>query len=343
MTDTNNENSSVSSNKLDIIGASADVLSSERSLDTVHSRASTGTVSYENVVASNQPSFVMDDVTCERPEESVVEEENEFELDSEDFGNFEDAMDNLHLNLEEKSSSKEDSRREDLKENENFNRFDASLNENNRETESSAEESDINVINEELLKEKESQLTDEDKLERRTESRRLKDEGNDRFKNNNYDGAIESYSNALITCLLTHAEDRAIIYSNRAATYMKMKKYDEAIADSSKALEFNPDYMKALLRRAELYERVEKYDDALDDYKKALERDPSLHQARAACLRLPDQINERNEKMKTEMLGKLKDLGNLVLRPFGLSTNNFKLQQDPNTGSYNISFQQQQP
>lgn len=79
------------------------------------------------------------------------------------------------------------------------------------------------------------------------------------------------------------------------------------------------------------------------DYNKILELDPNSIDAKAHVIRLQPIVNERNERLKEEMMGKLKDLGNMILKPFGLSTNNFQLQQDPNTGSYSVNFQQNAP
>lgn len=93
-------------------------------------------------------------------------------------------------------------------------------------------------------------------------------------------------------------------------------------------------------RRAKLYEQDDKPDEALADYKKVSELDSSQREACEALVRLPPIINERNEKLKTEMMSNLKNLGNMILRPFGLSTQNFQMQQDPNTGSYSINFNQ---
>ncbi|XP_007948108.1 tetratricopeptide repeat protein 1 [Orycteropus afer afer] len=195
-------------------------------------------------------------------------------------------------------------------------------------------------LDEEYLIELEKDMPDEEKQKRREESTRLKEEGNEQFKKGDYIEAESSYSRALQMCPSCFQKDRSVLFSNRAAARMKQDKKEMAVSDCSKAIQLNPSYIRAILRRAELYEKTDKLDEALEDYKSVLEKDPSVHQAREACMRLPKQIEERNEKLKEEMLGKLKDLGNLVLRPFGLSTENFQIKQDSSTGSYSINFVQ---
>ncbi|XP_074282597.1 uncharacterized protein LOC141607133 [Silene latifolia] len=134
-------------------------------------------------------------------------------------------------------------------------------------------------------------------------------------------------------------ELRSICHSNRAACFMKLEKYDEAAKECSKALELNPVYVKALVRRGEAYEKLERYDEAISDMKKILESEPSNIQARRNIVRLEPLAREKMEKMKDEMIGKLKDMGNSLLGRFGMSVDNFKAVKDPNTGSYSISFQ----
>ena len=101
-----------------------------------------------------------------------------------------------------------------------------------------------------------------------------------------------------------------------------------------------PQYVKAYLRRASAHEVLEQTEDALKDAKVALEIDPRSAAARREVARLQKIEDERLEKLKEETLGKLKDLGNSILGNFGLSLDNFNAVQDPNTGSYSISFNQ---
>ena len=55
---------------------------------------------------------------------------------------------------------------------------------------------------------------------------------------------------------------------------------------------------------------------------------------------LPPRINAAKEKEMGDMMGKLKELGNGILKPFGLSTDNFKMEKDPKTGGYSMNFNQ---
>ena len=55
--------------------------------------------------------------------------------------------------------------------------------------------------------------------------------------------------------------------------------------------------------------------------------------------RLQVAAEKKAEELKEQMMGQLKELGNSLLGKFGMSLDNFKAEKDPNTGSYNISFQ----
>lgn len=159
-------------------------------------------------------------------------------------------------------------------------------------------------IDEEALKQLESTLTKEDLDRRKTEAAEFKTKGNEAFKKGDYLEASSVYTEALRLCPLSCVEERSVFYCNRAAAKMQLKRPKCALEDCTKAVELNDKYVRAYLRRAKLYEELDKLDESLQDYQKVIELDPSNHEARSASVRLPPLINERNEKMKTEVLGK---------------------------------------
>jgi len=86
---------------------------------------------------------------------------------------------------------------------------------------------------------------------------------------------------------------------------------------------------------------VEQYGDAATDLKTLLGMTSDAGQRRKYAIQLQDMEKknaEHMEKQKEEVLGKLKDLGNMFLGNFGMSLDNFQAVQDPVTGSYSISM-----
>ncbi|CAD0206521.1 unnamed protein product [Chrysodeixis includens] len=153
------------------------------------------------------------------------------------------------------------------------------------------------------LKDAEVGLTDDEKEERRIIAEELKKAGNEAYKAAEFERSIEKYTEGLKTCPLQFLQQRSILYCNRSAAKMKLEKYSSAIKDCTKAIELDDKYVKAYVRRALSYEQTEKFDEALADMKKVLELDPSDSAAKAAIIRLPPLIEERNEKLKAQMMG----------------------------------------
>ncbi|KAL1972986.1 hypothetical protein VTN31DRAFT_6528 [Thermomyces dupontii] len=103
---------------------------------------------------------------------------------------------------------------------------------------------------------------------------------------------------------------------------------------------------KALLRRARARTELDGWANlqgAEEDYKELSSMDNLPAQDRKyvqkALRELPARIQVAREKEMAEMMGKLKELGNGILKPFGLSTDNFKFTKDEKTGGYSVQFQ----
>ncbi|CAG8609701.1 23303_t:CDS:2 [Gigaspora margarita] len=189
--------------------------------------------------------------------------------------------------------------------------------------------SDSNVTSEQETVEANPKFTPEE-IEKLVElANSYKITGNDYFAKMKYNEAIIQYEKALDTCPDERKDERAIYLGNIGACYFKLEKYKDAVDSCTKALEDSPTYTKALLHYKALQSTSSHFSTLNSQTRK---------QVNTSIQRLPPQISIIQEKEKNEMLDKLKDLGDKFLGNFGLSTKNFKMAQDPNTGSYSVQF-----
>ncbi|XP_013916320.1 PREDICTED: sperm-associated antigen 1 isoform X2 [Thamnophis sirtalis] len=118
---------------------------------------------------------------------------------------------------------------------------------------------------------------------------KLKTEGNELFKNGQFGEAMLKYSRAIENVLSSGVqapEDLSILYSNRAACYLKEGNCADCIQDCNSALELHPHSIKPLLRRAMAYESMERYQQAYVDYKTLLQIDSGIQAANDSVNRI---------------------------------------------------------
>ncbi|XP_017284715.1 mitochondrial import receptor subunit TOM34 [Kryptolebias marmoratus] len=123
----------------------------------------------------------------------------------------------------------------------------------------------------------------------------LKQAGNECFKTGQYGDATNLYSRAIKELEKSgkkNTEDLAILYSNRAASYLKDGNCAECVKDCDTSLELSPFNMKSLLRRAAAYEALERYRHAYIDYKTALQIDCNIASAHDGTNRMTKALTE---------------------------------------------------
>ncbi|XP_024136940.1 sperm-associated antigen 1 isoform X1 [Oryzias melastigma] len=126
---------------------------------------------------------------------------------------------------------------------------------------------------------------------------RLKNEGNLFYKKGQFADALDKYSQAIqgyADSGIDSPEDLCILYSNRAACFLKDGNSQDCIEDCTRVLELQPFSLKPLLRRAMAYESLERYRKAYVDYKTVMQIDISVQAAQDGVSRITRMLIEQD-------------------------------------------------
>ncbi|VDB94316.1 unnamed protein product [Peniophora sp. CBMAI 1063] len=98
----------------------------------------------------------------------------------------------------------------------------------------------------------------------------LKSKGNAYFVEKNYNEAVKAYSDALAL-----DDSNAVLFCNRAASYLGLEQFGRAAQDATRATELDPKYTKAWSRLASAYHGIQEYGRSASAWKQAIASIPS--------------------------------------------------------------------
>merc|ERR1712137_127106 len=128
---------------------------------------------------------------------------------------------------------------------------------------------------------------------------KAKERGNTAFRNGNYEEAIEAYQEGME---IDPENDsfNATLCCNKAAAYMKLGNYKDAITACTEAIQRDEHYVKAYKRRATCYTQEKNHEEAVRDLQQVKQMDPEdreiASELRAAKKRL--KIAKRKDYYK---------------------------------------------
>ena len=121
-------------------------------------------------------------------------------------------------------------------------------------------------------------------------------EGNEYYKKNEFDKAIECYDKALEI-----SPNLLETYFNRGLAYTRKQMYDKAIEDLSKVIELNPNLAEAYYTRGLVYEYKQDYDRAISDYDHSIGIDSNYTKAKkqkvTSYIKILKNRPEKNRKL----------------------------------------------
>ncbi|CAD6215552.1 GSCOCG00000362001-RA-CDS [Cotesia congregata] len=123
---------------------------------------------------------------------------------------------------------------------------------------------------------------------------REREKGNEAFRAGDYHEALTFYNSSL-------SIDSSINgYNNRAITYIKLKRFKEAVDDCNMVLEIEPTNIKALLRRAFATENIGDKSQAIKDYEMIIKLEPMNKLAINALKKLLGSSVAKKVRIKIE-------------------------------------------
>ncbi|KAI1813937.1 TPR-like protein [Poronia punctata] len=142
---------------------------------------------------------------------------------------------------------------------------------------------------------------------------RMKEEGNAEYKAGRWQAAFNKYTSALEVDPANRGTNSKLL-QNRALCRLKLKQYDEAVADCERAISLDPTYTKARKTKANALGQAEKWEDAVREWKKIQELDPEDRTIAKEIRKAELELKKSQRKDYYKILGVSKDADDATIK-----------------------------